>query len=179
MFGYVLAYAVYRAATPGRKVAWILCIALPKFTNILVFVFGVKLIFGASSLAAVIAGEVLLLTPYAALTMAAALENVPYELVETARGLGASAWLAFLRVTLPLSLPGVAAAGALTLAWSLSAFLGPYLLGGPAQYTVAVEVDRQIHSDLNWSLGAALNLSLMALLGLIALVWAQARKRWL
>src|SRR5262249_34458138 len=45
LFGYLLGYAVYRA-TPRGKIALILLIALPKFTNILVFVYGVKMIFG-------------------------------------------------------------------------------------------------------------------------------------
>ena len=128
LFGYLLGYAVYRA-TPRGKIALILLIALPKFTNILVFVFGVKMIFGANGFLPVVAGEVLLLVPYAALTIAAALEAVPYHLVEAARGLGASAAAAFWRVTLPLSMPGVSAAAILTVLWSASAFLGPYLLG--------------------------------------------------
>lgn len=161
--GYILAYSIYRAA-PVRKIVLILLIALPKFTNILVFVYGVKMIFGANGFWPVVAGEVLLLVPYAALTIAAALEAVPYPLVEAARGLGASATAAFLKITFPLSMPGLSAAAILTLLWSMSAFLGPYLLGQPAQYTVAVEVDRQIHQDLNWTLAAALNVVLIALL---------------
>lgn len=174
--GYLLAYAVYRAS-PRGKIALVLAIALPKFTNILVFVFGVKMIFGASGLAPVIAGEVLLLVPYAALTIAAALEAVPYQLVEAARGLGASAASAFWRVTLPLSMPGVAAAAILTVLWSGSAFLGPYLLGEPAQYTVAVEVDRQVHEQLNWTLAAALNVVLIAVLAAVAWGLTALRRR--
>lgn len=164
--GYILAYSIYRASI-RTKIALILLVALPKFTNILVFVYGVKLIFGTNGFWPVVAGEVLLLVPYAALTIAAALEAVPYHLVEAARGLGASAASAFWRVTLPLSRPGVSAAAILTVLWSMSAFLGPYLLGQPAQYTVAVEVERQIHQDLNWTLGAALNVVLIALMAAV------------
>lgn len=176
LFGYVLGYAVYRA-TPRGKVGLILLIALPKFTNILVFVYGVKMIFGANGLLPVIAGEVLLLVPYAALTIAAALEAVPYGLVEAARGLGASSASAFFRVTLPLSMPGLSAAATLTVLWSASAFLGPYLLGEPAQYTVAVEVERQVHQDLNWTIAAALNVTLMAILAVAAYAMSFARRR--
>jgi ABC-type spermidine/putrescine transport system permease subunit I len=159
----VLGYAVYRA-TSRAKLALILLIALPKFTNILVFVYGVKIIFGANGFVPVVAGEVLLLAPYAALTIAAALEAVPWHLVEAARGLGASASAAFFQVTLPLSMPGVSAAAILTILWSASAFLGPYLLGQPAQYTVAVEVERQVHQDLDWTIAAALNVILIGVL---------------
>ncbi len=174
--GYLLGYAVYRA-TPRGKIALVLLIALPKFTNILVFVFGVKMIFGASGFLPVVAGEVMLLVPYAALTIAAALEGVPYHLVEAARGLGASAAAAFWRVTLPLSMPGVAAAAILTVLWSASAFLGPYLLGQPAQYTVAVEVERQVMQELNWTLGAALNVVLIGILAATAYAMSSVRRR--
>ena len=76
-----------------------------------------------------------------------------------------------------MSLPGVSAAAILTLLWSASAFLGPYLLGQPAQYTVAVEVERQVHEDLNWTLGAALNVVLIAILAGGAYVLSLVRRR--
>ena len=177
LLGYLLGYAVYRA-TPRGKIVLILLIALPKFTNILVFVYGVKILLGANGFLPVVAGEVMLLVPYAALTIAAALEAVPYDLVEAARGLGASAATAFWRVTFPLSMPGVAAAAILTVLWSTSAFLGPYLLGQPAQYTVAVEVERQVHQDLNWTVAAALNIVLIAFLGAVAFAMSRARRRF-
>jgi ABC-type spermidine/putrescine transport system permease subunit I len=175
LFGYLLGYAVYRATLRG-KIVLILLIALPKFTNILVFVFGVKMIFGANGFLPVVAGETLLLVPYAALTMAATLEAVPYHLIEAARGLGASAASAFWRVTLPLSAPGVISAAILTALWSASAFLGPYLLGEPAQYTVAVEVDRLVHQDLDWTLAAALNILLIAIMAASAYLITLARR---
>lgn len=176
LFGYLLGYAVYRAG-PREKVALILLIMLPKFTNILVFVFGVKMIFGANGFVPVVVGEVLLLVPYAALTIAAALEAVPYHLVEAARGLGASPAEAFWRVTLPLSMPGVSAAAILTILWSASGFLGPYLLGEPAHYTVAVEVERQVNDDLNWTLAAALNIVLIGVLAGSAYLLSLLRRR--
>jgi spermidine/putrescine transport system permease protein len=174
--GYVLGYAVYRARPQG-KIALILLIALPKFTNILVFVYGVKMIFGPNGLLPVVAGEVLLLVPYAALTIAAGLEAVPWHLVEAARGLGASAISAFWNITLPLSMPGLSAAAILTVLWSLSAFLGPYLLGEPAQYTVAVEVERQIHQELDWTVAAALNSVLLVVLGASSYGLSALRRR--
>lgn len=178
LFGYILAYAVYRSSSRW-KIALVLLIALPKFTNILVSVYGVKMIFGANGFLPVVAGEVMLLTPYAALTIAAALEAVPYHFVEAARGLGASATTAFWRVTLPLSMPGVSAAAILTVLWSASAFLGPYLLGEPAQYTVAVEVERQVHQDLDWTLAAALNVILTTVLAVTSYVLSYMRRRLL
>jgi spermidine/putrescine transport system permease protein len=176
LIGYLLGYTIYRATSRG-KIALILLIALPKFTNILVFVFGVKMIFGANGFLPVVVGEVLLLVPYAALTIAAALEAVPYHLVEAARGLGASSIAAFWQVTLPLSMPGVSAAAILTVLWSASAFLGPYLLGEPAHYTVAVEVERQVHQDMDWTIAAALNVVLIAVLAATAYATSLIRRK--
>lgn len=68
------------------------------------------------------------------------------------------------------------AAAILTVLWSASAFLGPYLLGQPAQYTVSVEVDRQVHQDLDWTLGAALNLVLIAIMSAAAYLLTLVRR---
>ncbi len=177
MLGYVVAYAFYRSSPVGKLVLGVL-VVLPKFTNILVFVFGLKMIFGPSGLAPVIAGEVLMLLPYAVLTIAAALEAVPFALADAARGLGASASQAFWRITFPLAMPGTLAAATLVVLWSLGAFLGPYLLGQPAQYTLSVEVDRQTNHDLNWALAAALNVVLLAVMGACGYGLTAARRRF-
>ena len=174
--GYLAAYAVYRSR-PAGKALLLGLVALPKFTNILVYVFGLKLLLGANGFWPVVAGETLFLLPYATLTIAAALETVPPALIETARGLGASASRAFWSVAFPLSMPGVLAAATLVLLWSLTAFLGPYLLGEPRHYTLAVEVDRQMRHDLDWTMAAALNVVLMALMAAVAYGLSVARRR--
>jgi len=161
--GYVAAYGIYRSST-GGKVALITLLAAPKLTNILVYVFGLKLLLGGNGFWAVAAGETLFLLPYAALTIAAALEATPPGVEEAARGLGASPARAFWSVVFPLSAPGLWSAATLVLLWSLTAFLSPYLLGEPRHATVAVEVDQLMRRDLNWTLAAALNVSLMAIL---------------
>ena len=174
--GYVVAYAVYRSS-PAGKVVLLVLVTLPKFTNILVFVYGLKMIFGPSGFWPVVAAEVLMLLPYAVLTIAAALEAVPFSLVEAARGLGASASQAFWKITFPLSLPGTVAAATLAILWSLGAFLGPYLLGQPAQYTMSVEVDRQMNHDLNWALAAALNVVLLGVMAICGYSLTAIRRR--
>ncbi|MBI1357124.1 MAG: ABC transporter permease subunit [Acidobacteria bacterium] len=174
--GYVAAYGIYRSG-PAGKAFLLTLIVLPKFTNILVYVFGLKLLLGRNGFWPVVAGETLFLLPYATLTLAATLETVPYSLVETARGLGASAARAFWSVVFPLTLPGLLAAATLALLWSLTAFLGPYLLGEPRQYTLAVEVDRQMRQDLDWPLAAALNVTLMLLMAGVASGLSLVRRR--
>lgn len=177
VIGYLAAYGIYRSGPLGKTIL-ITLIVVPKFTNILVYIFGLKLLLGGNGLTAVVVGEVLFLLPYAALTIAASLETVPFDLAEAARGLGASALRAFWAVVFPLTTPGLLAAATLTLVWSLTAFLGPYLLGEPSHYTVAVEVDRQMRADLNWTLAAALNVVLIGLTAGAAYGLSSLRQRW-
>ena len=176
LVGYLLAYSVFQVR-PAMKPLLLLLIVLPKFTNILVFIFGLKVIFGPSGFWPVVAGEVLVLFPYAALTIAAALESVPKSLIDAARGLGAKPSLAFWNVTFRLSLPGTLAAATMILLWSLSAFLGPYLLGKPEHFTLAVEVERKVNTDLNWPLGAAMNVVLLAMSACVGYLLTRSRLR--
>ena len=85
--------------------------------------------------------------------------------VAAARGLGASAWQTFRRVTLPLSVPGLVLAGELALVWGLGAFLGPLFLGGPAEITLSVEVHRQAFEYGRWPRAAALGVVLIGTTG--------------
>src|SRR6185312_12121297 len=98
-------------------------------------------------------------------------------LVPAARGLGASSWQAFRRITLPLLAPGLAIAAQLTLAWALGAFVGPLLLGSPNEITLAVEVHRQTIENNHWPRGAAtadlllFGVSFLLLTSALALRW--------
>ena len=69
------------------------------------------------------------------------------------------------------------AAATLAILWSLGAFLGPYLLGQPAQYTMSVEVDRQMNHDLNWALAAALNVVLLGGMAICGYALTAIRRR--
>jgi putative spermidine/putrescine transport system permease protein len=70
------------------------------------------------------------LIPYAAFSLVGPIRNVPRSFEEAAVNLGASKLTVFLRVVLPLTLPGIVEAASLTLSLSLSSFLFPMMLGG-------------------------------------------------
>src|SRR4029079_19373899 len=91
-----------------------------------------------------------LILPYSILILVLALDRIDPALVTAARGLGAGPWGAVQRVTLPLSVPGVVVAGQLCLIWALGAFVGPVLLGGPAQATLGVMVQKWGQEDSYW-----------------------------
>ena len=103
----------------------------------------------------VLIGETYLILPYAVLVLVAALDRIDPRLVPAARGLGAGPLGAFVRVTLPLSVPGLTLAATISLIWALGAFISPYLLGSPQELTLAVDVQKQTFENLNWPRGAA------------------------
>jgi ABC-type spermidine/putrescine transport system permease subunit I len=151
-------------------------VVLPKLANLLVVIYGWVLILSNEgplnrallklgviqrpvellhNLTGVLIGETYLILPYAVLVLVATLERIDPALETAAQGLGANRWQVFYRVTLPLSARGVALAGMISLIWGLGAFISPYLLGGPEQITLAVDVQKQAFENLNWPRAAA------------------------
>lgn len=116
-------------------------------------------------------------TPFAFLPIYAALEHIPRRLVEASEDLGAAPFRTFIKVILPLSIPGVLAGGTFAFVLSLGDFLAPLLLGGPSGIMISNVVVSLFGSAYNWPLGAAISLSmLLAVLGLISLVqWAERK----
>lgn len=182
---------------PRPKALAVAAILLPKLCNVLVLIYGLQLILsgagpvsrllvwlGASrepvllyrNLAGMVIGETYLLLPYAVLVLLVGLARVDPTLVAAARGLGAGPWQAFWRVTWPAALPGLFAAGQLTLLWALAAVLGPLLLGSPQETTLGVEVQRQALEYHRWPLAAATAVLLVLLL-LVGMLPAGARPR--
>ena len=110
----------------------------------------------------VLIGMVHVLLPYMVLPIYAALLRVDPDLPRAAEGLGAPAWRAFLRVTLPLSLAGVSAGCALVFVLSLGFFITPALLGGGRVIMIAMLIEQQVRELLDWSFAAALSTVLLA-----------------
>ena len=184
LVSYALAYQIYRSR-PLMKSVLLMIVILPKFTNIIVLMYGLLVVFGLSGLLnkllmalglitepfhmlfnlfGVLLGETIIVMPYCVLVIAAVLHSIEGSLVEAAQGLGASRARAFFEVTLPLSLPGVWVSIMLSFMWGVGAFASPYLLGNADLYTLSVEVDRQVNWRLNWAMGAAIAFVLMGMI---------------
>jgi spermidine/putrescine transport system permease protein len=114
-------------------------------------------------------------TPFAFLPIYASLEHIPRRLLEASEDLGATPFETFVKVILPLSLPGMLAGATFAFVLSLGDFLAPLLLGGPSGIMISNVVVGLFGSAYNWPLGAAISLiMLLAVLGLISLVqWAE------
>ncbi len=116
---------------------------------------------------AVLTGLVYTMVPFAVLTISAVLENLDGRLEEAARDLGASPLQTYLRVTLPLSLPGVSAAAILVFTLCLSSYVIPGILGGGRIKMFASLIFEQFLQSWNWQLGSALASMLLLVTGLV------------
>ena len=191
--GYPVAYVM---ATSGRvwQLVGIAFVLLPFWTSILVRTYAWMVMLGRNgvvnrtligwgvidsplpllnNLAGVLIGMVHVLLPYMILPVFNAVKNLDPNLVLAAEGLGAPRWRAFLRVTLPLTMNGVAAGVTLVFTLSLGFFITPALLGGGRVVMVANLIEEQVRELLNWAFAGALSAILLALT--LAAFWGISR----
>lgn len=124
---------------------------------------------------AVLAGQVYGYLPFAVLPIYASLEKLDPALEEAAEVLGARPAARFWRVTLPLSLPGVAAGALLVLVPSLGSFLTPDLLGGARTVLLGNLIQNQFTVARDWPFGSAA--SALLLVAVLAGVLVHLRRR--
>ena len=175
LIAYPLSLFIQKLAPRWKTIA-LVAVVLPKLANPLVIIYGIQLLLSNSgpinqgllalglisdplmlfhNVFGVVVGGTYLILPYAVLVLVTALDRIDATLVPAARGLGATAWMAFWRITFPLSLPGLSLAALLSLIFALGAFESPYLLGSPQEITLAVDIQKQTFENLNWPRGAA------------------------
>lgn len=101
--------------------------------------------------------------PFMVMPIYTALERIPPNLAEASADLGMPPWQTFLKVTLPLSMPGIAAGFTLTFCLSFGDFIAPFLVGGPDGNLIASVIQTQFGSALNWPLGSALSIVMLVI----------------
>ena len=126
----------------------------------------------ATSLA-VVAGITYNFLPFMALPLYVSLEQIDPRLLEAAEDLYASKREAFLRVTLPLSAPGIVAGTLLTFIPAAGDFINAQLLGTPRQYMVGNVIQSKFLELIDYPSAAALSFILMALILAALLVYAR------
>lgn len=109
--------------------------------------------------------------PFMILNIYVSLEGIDRNLEPAARTLGCTPWQAFREVTLPLSLPGLAAGGLLVFVLSAGSYVTPLILGGPDDFLFGNLIFDAVISELNWPMGATLSFVLLVLLGTIVIVY--------
>jgi len=194
VLGYPTAYYCVRVVHPRwKRVAYMLLIA-PLFTSAVIRVMAWTVILGRNGILnrtlmqmgliespvrllynelAIVVGLVYVMIPFMVLTVASVLENLDRSLEEAAQDLGATPVATFLRVTLPLSLPGVIAGCFLVFTLSLSAYVTPALLGGGRSKVMSMLIFEYFLRVFNWPLGAAISCVLLAVT--LLLIWVYNR----
>jgi spermidine/putrescine transport system permease protein len=122
---------------------------------------------------AVVAGITYNFLPFMALPLYVSLEQIDARLLEAAEDLYASKRQAFLRVTLPLSAPGIVAGTLLTFIPAAGDFINAQLLGTPRQYMVGNVIQSKFLELIDYPAAAALSFILMLLILAALLVYAR------
>ena len=177
LIGYPVAY--FLATMKNQRLCNLLmiCVLLPFFTSILVRSYAWIVLFQTNGIInrallamglvkeplnilytefSVLVGMVHILLPFMILPIFSLLKNMDRNLLRAARNLGAGPVLAFLKVTFPLSLPGVGAGVMFTFILSLGFFITPALLGGPKTLMISTLIEQQINRHLNWDFAGAI-----------------------
>jgi len=195
LIGYPLAYAMARAGANLQPLL-LAAVILPFWTSFLIRVYAWMVILKPEGLlnnalmalglireplplfnneAAVIIGLVYSYLPFMVLPLYATLEKLERTLVEAARDLGASRLMAFIRITVPLSLPGFAAGVFLCFIPIMGEVVIPDLLGGSDTLMIGRTLWNEFFANRDWPMASAV--ALVLLLFLIAPILAFQRAR--
>jgi len=105
---------------------------------------------------AVVVGEVNILMPFMVLSLTTSLGQIPHSLHEGAQVMGAGPVRRFLRITLPLSSPGLVSGCMLVFILTMGSYITPQMLGGGKVKVITTDIYSRMMVDFNWPLGAAL-----------------------
>jgi spermidine/putrescine transport system permease protein len=194
LLGFPLAYYVSFRATKSKNLLYQLVI-IPLWVSYLVRAYAWKTILGNNGVLntlleylgvihhpaafllyspfAVTLTLIHIYTPFAFLTIYAALEHIPRQLTEAALDLGASSSRAFWTVIFPLAMPGILAGATFAFVLSLGDFLAPLLVGGPSGIMISNVVVSLFGAAYDWPLGAAVSMAMLLLV--VALISATER----
>ncbi len=202
LLAYPMAYFIAFRVNKN-KLVWLILITVPFWTSYLLRVFAWKIILGYNGVinsgliglglidepltfllhnpTAVVITLAHAWAPIAILPIYVSLEKLDRSLLEAARDLGEGAVMTFVRVTLPLSMPGVIASSLLVFIPTVGDYVTPKLVGGTTGIMIGNIIQSLYGRGQNWPLGAALAvISMLAITALVcAFLWLthNARKR--
>ena len=181
--GYPIAYWISRYGG-RRKVLLLILVMLPFWTSYLVRTYAWMIILRDNGVlngalrsiglideplailntdVSVILGMTYGFLPFAILPLFVSIDRLDENLVQAGRDLYANGRAAFLHVTLPLTMPGIIAAGLLTFIPAMGDYVTPDLLGGAQTQTIAKSIQNIFTSSRDWPYGSALAFILMVL----------------
>lgn len=174
--GYLIAFVVTRTEVPAKRTLHLVSV-LPIISPPFVTAVSILLLFGFNGLVTrhvpwladssiygfrgVVLSQLLTFTPIAYLSLRGVLQSIDTTLEDASFNLGASRWQTFTRVTLPLSLPGIAGAFLVVFIESLADFGNPLVLAGAAFPMLATQAYLEITGSFDLARGAALAVVLL------------------
>lgn len=186
LLGYPAAYFIAKYSE-NMKMRWVLIITLPTWINMLVRTYawtgilqddgvinGFLGLLGAKPISfmytdfAVILGMVYNFLPFMIIQIYTSLTKMDLSLLEAASDLGANPRKCFMKITLPLSMPGVISGITLVFLPSVSSFCIPRMLGGGSYVMVGTIIESQFLTAGDWNFGSAISL-IMAIIIMISM----------
>lgn len=190
IIGYPVAYTMAHASPHVRRLL-VFVVLIPFWTSLLVRTFAWMVLLQRTGLinsvlvslglvdqpialiynrVGVYIGMVQVLLPFLIFPLNAVMLRIDRNYTFAASTLGAPPVRNFLRIYLPLTLPGLVSGGTLVFVSALGYYITPALLGGPADLMIAQLIERQISSSGNWGLAGALAVLLLVTTALVLLV---------
>jgi putrescine transport system permease protein len=184
LIGYPMAYAMARSSPSTRNILLLLAV-LPFFTSFLLRVYAWIGLLKNNGLVnnalmaigvidepiqmlqtdfAVYIGMVYSYLPFMVLPLYSTLEKMDLTLLEAAADLGSRPWEAFLKVTLPLSVPGIIAGCLLVFIPAVGEFVIPSLLGDPGMLMIGKVLWTEFFNNRDWPVASAVAIALLLFL---------------
>ena len=197
LLGYPIAYGIARAR-PAVRMLLLVLVILPFWTSSLLRTYALIGILKANGLLAqtlsavglvgpdfallhtdiaVYIGIVYNYLPFMILPLTATLMRLDFTLLEAAEDLGSRPWQAFLRVTLPLSMPGIIAGALLVFIPAVGEFVIPDILGGPDALTIGRVLWIEFFTNRDWPLAAAVTIAMLVMIVLPTLLFEYFENR--
>ncbi len=193
IFGFPTAYFIATRSERTRDI-WLFLITIPFWTNLLIRTFAVLQVIRNEGIIntgliklgiidqpiqmlytdfAIMVGMVYVYLPLMVLPLYASMEKLDFRLVEAGYDLYASRWQVLKRIIFPLVRPGVVAGSILVFIPAIGAYVTPSVLGGGKNMMFANLIELQFGQGRNWPLGAALSITVMAIVMVALLVYVR------
>lgn len=197
LFGFPTAYFIATRPRHTREI-WVFLVTIPFWTNLLIRTFAMQQVIRNEGILntvlravgiidqplqilhtdwAILFGMVYVYLPLMVLPLYASMEKLDFRLVEAGYDLYASRFNVLWRIIIPLVKPGIIAGSILVFVPSLGAYVIPRVLGGGKNMMLGNLIEMQFGAGRNWPLGAALSITLMALVMVALLFYVRNASR--
>ena len=196
VLGYPFAWFLARLPKKIRPLLLFLLI-VPFWTNSLIRIYGLKIFLSTKGYlnefllwlgvidtpirimftpGAVIIGLVYILLPFMVMPLYSSIEKLDKPLLEAAKDLGASKLQTFIRIVIPLTMPGIIAGCLLVMLPAMGLFYVSDLMGGAKNLLIGNVIKSQFLNIRDWPFGSATSITLTVVMGLMLLVYWRASR---